>query len=330
MFAIFILIAFSGFNNLGSNTFERIDSIVLDFDWAEGVNSMAIMNGHVYLTRPLSYEIYVVDLGRKQNVQRLGGQGNGPGEFDAFIGNVFKLNDGIAVTSAKWIQFFDHNGKFQNRVFLKTTSITSIRSFQGGQYLVGTRSSINGENLNDIANVGIMRSRTTDTFDFEMFGNQNKIENMNLNNHVLDSDEKYVVIGQYGSNEIRFYNHDGTVHRKITLAGNPNEITFRERPNSEEFNRISEQFGIKLDFRLPSFSIVSAIALTPKLTIIQGLFDQNGSKKSHAVISHSDWSVDYVNIGTSCRSMAVENELMYCLKSPLNKTPQIDIYRIKS
>jgi hypothetical protein len=40
--------------------------------------------------------------------------------------------------------------------------------------------------------------------------------------------------------------------------------------------------------------------------------------------------VNYANIGSGCRSMTVENELMYCLNAPLNTTPQIDVYRIKA
>lgn len=40
--------------------------------------------------------------------------------------------------------------------------------------------------------------------------------------------------------------------------------------------------------------------------------------------------VDYMNIGLGCRSMTVENDLMYCLIAPPNATPQIDVYRIKA
>src|SRR5690606_1864956 len=149
-------VAFYSFNYSSSITFELIESIVLDYNWAEGVTQMAFVNGQAYLIRPLGYDMYAVELSNKQNIRRLACQGKGPGEFERHITSIFPLRDGIAVTNGGWIHFFDQNGKFQNRVFLKTTSIRLIRSFNGGQYLVGTMSGFDGENLNAISNVGIM------------------------------------------------------------------------------------------------------------------------------------------------------------------------------
>jgi hypothetical protein len=60
LFAVFCVI-----NSYQSITVERIDQVMLDYDWSDGVNNMAILDGRAYLARPLSYEVYVVDLARK-------------------------------------------------------------------------------------------------------------------------------------------------------------------------------------------------------------------------------------------------------------------------
>src|SRR5690606_35945270 len=185
----------------------------------------------------------------------------------------------------------------------------------GEQLIVGTHTYLGGNELNTISNIGIMKSRTVDTIDYGKYGNQNQIANMTLNRYVFDSNEKYVVIGQLGSNELQYLNHNGALVRKIALDSNPNEITFRDVPEmaSETYKRMSEQFGIKLDQRLPTFASVLSINLTPKYTFIRGMFDHNGDKKTLAVINTSTWTVDYVNPNAPCRTMSVVNDIMYCL-----------------
>jgi len=315
-----------------SITVERIDQISLDYDWSDGVNNMAILDGRAYLTRPLSYEVYVVHLARKQEVRRLGGQGKGPGEFDMFVGGVYKVRNGIAATSANWIHFFDRNGRFQNKVFLKNASTTTLSSLPGDQYVVGTHTFLGDNKLETISNVGTLKSRTAEIIDYTKFGNRNQIANMTLNSYVIDSDDRYVVIGQIGSNELRYLNHNGALVRKVSLSNDPSKIKFRDVPEmaSETYTRLIKQHGIELDQRLPSFGIVMNVALTPNRTFVLGVFEHNGSNKRLAMINHSTWNVDYVNLGAGCRSMTVENDLMYCLNAPPNKTPQIDVYRIKA
>ncbi len=296
MSILILLLTVSIINSPGTATLELVERIVLDYNWSDGVNNMAITNGRAYLTRPLSYEIYVVDLARKQELRRLGGQGKGPGEFDMFIGGVFKVRNGLAATSANWIHFFDLNGRFLNKVFLKNASTTTISSLHGDRYVLGTHTFLGNNKLETISNVGVLKSRTSELVDYSQYGNRNQIANMTLNSYIIGSDDRFVVIGQIGSNELRYLNHNGT----------------------------------KLDQRLPSFGIVMNMALTPSHTFVLGVFEHSGSSKRLAIINHSTWKVDYLNIGAGCRSMTVENDLMYCLNAPPNATPQIDVYRVKA
>src|SRR5690606_21836420 len=129
------------------------------------------VNGQAYIPILFGYDIYAVDLSNKQNFRRLGGQGKGPGEFEHRIIHTSNLNNGFAVTYGNWIHFFDENGSFQSRIVLKSVSITSIGSLQGEQLLVGTKPISGSISLSTHSNVGVMNDRSTDTLNFEVFGN---------------------------------------------------------------------------------------------------------------------------------------------------------------
>ncbi len=324
--AILLFFLFLQTTGSGGIALEPVEKIPVHFDWAENMQRMAYSNGKAYFASPIDHEVYVFDLKSRALTMKLGGYGNGPGEFPSHVNEITALPDRLAIKTYRWIHFFDLEGRFINRIYVRGPITYHIASFMPGKYLVGSRFLHDAANLSDISFIGVLNGEDGSITRHAVFGSNNISNNQFLSQYVFASNEDRIVVAQAGNSELNLYRRDGSLEKAVILERNPTETTFRDESLFTASNSNSDRSSI-MDQRVPTFLVVYDIAVGTHFTVVAGYFQPEGQRRFLAIIDHSTWEVSYPRLESACTSLHLEGDRMVCL-SRSTGMPVIYIYRI--
>jgi hypothetical protein len=325
---LLLILSLLQLSNSKGTTLELVEKIPVHFEWAHNMRNMVYVENKAYFYSIVKYDINVFDLISRKSESTIGGRGNGPGEFDSGVNQMSVSNDRLIVQTGRWLHFFDHNGRFMNRIHVKESAIYRMAPYLKGSYLVGSRFLTGEEKLSDISYIGVLNAENGSIAKQTRFGKPNTIPNIFLSQYVFDADDRRIVVAQSGSNELNYYRHDGAIEKSVSLDKYPVEIKYQEAPSFSDrpLGSGSSSKSI-IDRRMPSFLVVYDVALSTDFTVVAGYFQQDGRRRFMAIINHTTWEVSYPSIQSPCLSLNLNKNKLVCLNTS-SGIPVIHVYNV--
>lgn len=290
----------------------------------------AVLGGRGFIVNGMSKEILKLDLEQGTVVEVIGGEGDGPGEFnDAIIG--LEVVDGMlaAMTAGRAVHFFDREGKFRHRRYAKE-SVWRIARYDRDHYVVCTMSVQNIITHGVYTQVGLVDLDLSGAVFYGQFSRHKPHKSQVLNSCRLGASRQMIAYGQAGSGEMHFYGI-GRGHLKtvdLAVISDASIQYTQAAPRHSDPEGLFKKAGITI-FNAPHIHPVMFVHVGEAYTVVQGAFAPGSGMKQFVAIRHSDWQVEYFNLPKPARLSHIQSDTLYVLRGS-GGVVDIDVYRLAS
>jgi hypothetical protein len=306
-----LLLSYSDLKSDREEPFQSIRKVNLTTEHSVQSPNFAVHNGFAFFVTEDRLHLLKVDLETGSTIRSVGGEGNGPGEFDKKIVNIRLLDGRIWVFTSNTIHYFDLSLNFMHREVIKYTSRDVVRLITG-DYLMCTMSLAEIPEQRSAYNLSVAKPGMLENANHTRFRLGGSIQNFNLSECHIDANKLLVAVAQTGGTSVRFYNMAGVLRKKVNIQIATGEISFLPVEQPSMITSMYAQLGYT-DFRVPAGGHVSNIHTTNEYTIVQGFTTSANYTTSIAVIEHGTWRVRKQVLPSVCGTMRIADDKMFCL-----------------
>lgn len=285
-----------------------------------------VINNYAYLLSTDGYYVHRMDLATKKVDKMTGGQGNGPGEFSGVINSLSAAYGRIFVSTLDlWAHEFDKDLKLIQRK-IAPSNYVNFSALTGGNMVVCNTSferASQGGTLYGMEVIDRDHVSKTPTGKF-VFSNQ--LSNMMLSRCFVASGPKYVLYAQLGEAAVYFYDHSGSLVKKVPFENWTSEMRYLGDSTPNPATQMLESFGFR-DHRTPMGGYINSLNSSDSYSLVQGGVTTPDRFRSMAIIDHKTWNVYYTQLPQRCRNIRLQSNIMYCLITD-GEVVAVDSYEI--